>query len=194
VAGGRPGLLTPEIIEDCRRLLPTVMYLDSVAAYLGVHRTTFRKWLQRGAKEARRLRRPGAEPEPQPQPEPEPAEAIYLEFFYAYKKALADGEIRDAGVIRKAGEDQYDDDGKLVRKGEWQAAAWRLERRFPRQWGRREVTVKGDRKNPLTVEHTGKVEHEHTTLTPEDVVAARGLLGMAGGDVPADGGQEPVDP
>lgn len=33
-----------------------------------------------------------------------------------------------------------------------------------------------------------------TTITPDDVAAARRLLGVAGGDLPPDGGQEPLGP
>ena len=45
---GRPTDLTPEVIEDFRRVLPTVMSLETVGDYLGVERTTWRKWLKRG--------------------------------------------------------------------------------------------------------------------------------------------------
>ena len=115
---GRPSLLTPEIIEDVRRLLPTVMYLESVGDYLGIGRVTWRMWLKRGAREAKRLQNPRAKPKE--------SEKLYLEFLNTYKKALAEGELYDLGVIKKASAEQ------------WQAAAWRAERRFPKRWGKRD--------------------------------------------------------
>lgn len=50
----------------------------------------------------------------------------YKEFSNAVEKALAEAEVRDVFIIGKAAEEN------------WQAAAWRLERKFPDRWGRRE--------------------------------------------------------
>lgn len=50
----------------------------------------------------------------------------FHELSNAVKKALADAEVRDVTHIAKAGE------------SEWQASAWRLERKFPDKWGRRD--------------------------------------------------------
>jgi transposase len=46
----------------------------------------------------------------------------------AIKKAEADAEVRDLELISKAAEEQ------------WQAAAWKLERKYPQRWGRRDAT------------------------------------------------------
>ena len=54
-------------------------------------------------------------------------QGIYHAFSEAVEKALADSEARDVALIAKAAAD-----------GQWQAAAWRLERKFPERWGRRE--------------------------------------------------------
>jgi len=51
---------------------------------------------------------------------------IYREFSDAVEKALAQAETRDVLLIGRAAETQ------------WQAAAWRLERKFPQRWGRRD--------------------------------------------------------
>jgi hypothetical protein len=45
----------------------------------------------------------------------------------AVQKAMASSELRDLSRIEKAAE-----------SGIWQAAAWRLERKFPNRWGRKE--------------------------------------------------------
>jgi hypothetical protein len=49
------------------------------------------------------------------------------EFSDAVENALAFGEMRDLQRIDQA-----------ATAGQWQAAAWRLERRFPKKWGRQE--------------------------------------------------------
>jgi hypothetical protein len=128
---GRPTQLTSQVLEDVRRLLPTCLYLETVGDFLGVHRTTWRKWLARGAKEAKRLARNS-------RAKPRAKEALCLEFFFTYKKALAEGVIFDLGIIKKASQDYEikNAEGKTVgmRAGQWQAAAWRAERRFPSSW------------------------------------------------------------
>jgi hypothetical protein len=54
------------------------------------------------------------------------AEPSYLEFVEAVELALAEWEARDVLLIGEAA------------KGDWHAAAWRLERRLPKVYGRRE--------------------------------------------------------
>lgn len=49
----------------------------------------------------------------------------YHDFVEALDQALASSEVRDLALIGKAAEEQ------------WQAAAWRLERRYPERYGRR---------------------------------------------------------
>jgi hypothetical protein len=53
------------------------------------------------------------------------ADDIYRQFRQAVEKAKADAEVRDVALIDKAAHD-----------GSWQAAAWKLERKFPNKWGR----------------------------------------------------------
>lgn len=65
---------------------------------------------------------------------------IYRQFSDAVQKALAESEIRDVMIIAKAAEEN------------WQAAAWRLERKFPERWGRKErVQADINHLNPLDV-------------------------------------------
>jgi len=51
-------------------------------------------------------------------------EEPYATFLAAMNEALASAELRDVMAISKA-----------VADGDWRAAAWRLERKFPRRWG-----------------------------------------------------------
>ena len=59
---------------------------------------------------------------------------VYRDFLNSVNKALAEAEMRDVLNIDKA-----------AGTGQWQASAWRLERKFPDRWGRKD-----------RVEHTGK--------------------------------------
>lgn len=52
---------------------------------------------------------------------------IYKRFSDALLKACAEAELRDLQIIANA-----------AAGGQWQAAAWRLERRAPSRWGRRD--------------------------------------------------------
>jgi hypothetical protein len=61
--------------------------------------------------------------------------ALCQELSHAVEKAMAEAELRDMEVIDQA-----------AQSGQWQAAAWRLERKHPDRWGRR------DR---FQLEHTG---------------------------------------
>jgi hypothetical protein len=139
--GGRPRGLTPQVLEDVRRLLPTCLYLETVADFIGLDRTTVRKWLQRGAKEHKRV-------SASKRAKVRQAEAIFVELFLTFRKALAEGLLYDLGIIKKASSDQVvtNESGATVglRPGQWQAAAWRAERRFPEQWGRKDTVVKSD--------------------------------------------------
>lgn len=78
----------------------------------------------------------------------EEEEGIYFEFFEAVEKAKAAGEIRDLAVINNAAQD-----------GSWQAAAWKLERKFPNRWGRMvRAEVSGVDGQPIKVDVDAKSE------------------------------------
>lgn len=52
---------------------------------------------------------------------------IYRDFSESVEKAMAEAEMIDVARINKAAQD-----------GVWQAAAWRLERKHPDRWGKKE--------------------------------------------------------
>ncbi len=126
---GRPSKLTPEIQEAIVRLVAAGNYPETAAKAAGITGRTFYYWMARGRK-AR-----GGE---------------FLQFFRAIKKATAEAEIRELSIIKQAVEG-----GQVVKRtsrtlkdgtvivterftvGDWRAAAWRLERRFPMRWGLR---------------------------------------------------------
>lgn len=126
--GGRPTKLTPKLQEEICKAIRAGNYIETAAAFAGISKNTLYEWLRRGAREKERLAK-------NPRAKIKKSEAPFVEFSDAVKKALAAAEVRDVMLIGKAAETQ------------WQAAAWRLERRFPERWGRREK---------LALEHTGK--------------------------------------
>ena len=65
-------------------------------------------------------------------------DSTYGKLSDAVKKGLAEAEARDIAVIDSA-----------AQSGQWQAAAWRLERKFPDKWGRQAR---------LQVEHLGSAD------------------------------------
>lgn len=112
--------LTPELSEKICNVLRAGNYIETAANYAGVTRNTFYRWLRRGARA-------------EEADDTSNLEAPYRAFHAAVSESMAAAEIRDVALIAKAATDQ------------WQAAAWRLERRYPEKWGRRERH-----------EHTGK--------------------------------------
>lgn len=79
-------------------------------------------------------------------------EGIHRDFSAACEQALAHADVRDIGIIAKA-----------ASKGVWQAAAWRLERKHPEQWGRRQVIQVGtgdDLMKTTEVDLSAYTDHE----------------------------------
>lgn len=133
---GAPTKLTPEITKTICNALLIGNYFETACAVAGIHRDTAYEWLKKGAK------KPG----------------IHRQFSDAVEKAQADAESRDLTVIEMTAHGtkaQFDENGHLVRaevQRDWKAAAWRLERKHPKKWGRidrHEITGKDG--GPLTL-------------------------------------------
>lgn len=129
MAGGRPTKLNFDTHNKIITAIRAGNYIETAAAYAGINKSTLYDWLKRGEREKQRVAK-------NPRYKIRKSEKPYVEFSNAVEKALAEAEIRDVAIIAKAAEEQ------------WQAAAWRLERKFPDRWGRR----------VLDVEHKGKLE------------------------------------
>jgi len=68
--------------------------------------------------------------------------SVFAEFLDAVEKAKSDAEVRDLYLIDQA-----------AQTGSWQAAAWKLERKFPHKWGRVNRTeISGPEGKPVQVE------------------------------------------
>lgn len=137
MAGGRPTKLNFEVQDKIVTAVRAGNYIETAAAYAGVNKSTLYDWLKRGAREKDRLAA-------NPRARVRKKELPFVEFSNAVEKALADAEVRDVSLIAQAA-DEY-----------WQAAAWRLERKFPDRWGKR-VDVKQDVKQEVH----GQVTHRH---------------------------------
>ncbi len=87
---------------------------------------------------------------------------VHAQFLHAVEKALADAEVRDVTIIGKAAEEN------------WQASAWRLERKFPDRWGRKD---------------THKLTDDLSKLSDDELIKrAAAVLGgvVSAGDEPAE--------
>jgi hypothetical protein len=123
VKAGRPTDLTPELQDRICNFLRAGAYVETAAQACGVNKTTLYLWLKRGAKE------PGT-----------PFEA----FSNAVQEAMAYAELRDIRTIDSVAigaPAELDKEGRQIRPAipaDWKAAAWRLERKFPKRWGRKQ--------------------------------------------------------
>ena len=66
---------------------------------------------------------------------------IYKDFSDTIKKATAEAEIRDVMLINRAAQTS------------WQAAAWKLERKFPDRWGQRAKLDLATNDKPVTINY-----------------------------------------
>lgn len=89
----------------------------------------------------------------------------YHEFSDAVQKALAEAEVNDVALIAKAA------------TRNWQAAAWRLERKFPGRWGRAERPPE----DPLP---DAESEHQldYDRLSYQELETLARLFGIAAGE------------
>jgi transposase len=162
---GRPTKLTPAVTETIAQLLRAGNYVETAAAIAGIHRATFYEWSKRGAEfsAAREMgKRLSA------------ADAALADFSDTIEKAVAIGEAQDLYKIAAAAEEN------------WQAAAWRLERRFPLRWGRyQRQEISGPDSAPVAV----KIGIDRKALlaaarkmTEEELIVCERLLTALGFD------------
>lgn len=103
--------------------------VDGAAAYAGVSRPSIWRWRKRGEAELARL-------EANPDAKIRESEELYVDLCNALTHAHARKAAHDLAVISAAAD-----------AGDWRASAWRLERRYPEKWGKREY---------LELDHAGE--------------------------------------
>ncbi len=94
--------------------------------------------------------------------------SIFSNFVEAIDEALATAQMLDLEVITKA-----------ATGGDWRAAAWRLERRNPREWGAKKIVeLKSDKDDSVTYVVMGstKVDNEEDWAERAAEEAARTLI------------------
>jgi len=84
---GRPTKLTPEVHEMVVAAIRAGNYMETAAAFAGVHKATLYTWLKRGTNTKK--------------------STVYSRFHDAIKKALAEAEVRDIQTILAAAETQW---------------------------------------------------------------------------------------
>ncbi len=146
----------PAILEDPvqNKIVTTALteavrasnYLEIACVYAGLSKQSVYDWMRRGAREKR-----------------DGATSVYTEFLDAVKKAEAAAEVADVLAIGTAGKSTVD------RPGQWQALAWRLERRHPKRWGRKDSALTFTELRQLMEELARVVER---CVEDPDVVAA----------------------
>jgi hypothetical protein len=142
---GRPTKLNYELIDQIADLVREGNYIETASAVAGIDKNSLYRWLKRGAREVERLAK-------NPKLKGKIEEKIYVDFSDAVKKAMAESEADDLENIKKASRE------------DWKASAWRLERRFPNRWGRKEkVDIDANMKNENVNREEVYIEQKITT-------------------------------
>jgi len=144
---GRKTKLNEEKIKELCAALPTALYVETAANMVGIPHRTLRHWLKRG-----REARAKAERDHTPIPK---SEQIYASLAEEIRKAVASSQIHALRCVHEA-----------ATAGQWQAAAWLLERRFPNLFGRDRGEVRALKKR------IEELEAQLAAASPSPVVQA----------------------
>lgn len=131
----RRTLLTAEIQKNVCNALRIGTPIDVTCAHVNISPATYHRWNDRGRAVLRQIEALAEEnPDSFEVPDLTANDLAFAEFAEATETARAEAHVRALGIIQKAAMD-----------GTWQAAAWYLERSFPKQYARRS----GDRLDTL---------------------------------------------
>lgn len=147
-AGGRPTKLTPDVHETIVNAVRAGNYVETAAAYAGVHPGTVFRWMKEGDE-------PGAP-------------RAKREFRDAVNRARAESEVRVVGQIQRVimgGQvlketTRREPDGTVVTERTYAQPDGKValdfaSRAFPDRWARRSaIEVTGEGGGPVVVEHT----------------------------------------
>lgn len=117
----RPSSFSPELTKRIGDALRIGATYKMAAQYGGVSYDTLNDWMNRA-------KRAIASPDPI-----SPADEPYVQFLQQIQKAESDAVM---GWLAKIEQE--------ASNGNWQAAAWKLERRYPRDYSRNVLQVEGD--------------------------------------------------
>ena len=120
---GRPSKLTAELIKNIQNWLRMGYFVEDAARMAGVHKSTLYRWLEQG-KEDREAEN----------------DSIYAEFCDAMERSRAEAEGMFINSIQTA-----------AKRGQWQAAAWWLERSFDKWSKPNKLQIAGDEDEPVNI-------------------------------------------
>ena len=132
---GRPTKLTEETQTKIVQGIKLGATYELAAQYGGISYNTFNEWMKRGDAEIKRRSGPNVKENTTKWDTEEP----FVEFYEAIKETEGEAAILWLAKIEKAATDN------------WQAAAWKLERRYPNNYGRQVQDVYHTHKNPVPV-------------------------------------------
>lgn len=134
---GRPTKLTPITVKALTIAIQQGATYALACKFAGISHQTFAEWQRKGHEEIARRQNPRVK-----EGTPEwAAGQEFVTFLEAIQKAEGDAAVGWLAKIEKAAND-----------GAWQAAAWKLERRYPQDYGR-------------------TVVQQETAMTPEQLAA-----------------------
>lgn len=132
--GGRPTKFDAEIAGTILSYLRVGAYVETAAQAAGLNKVTFYRWLARGREAKARI---------EAVIKLEPDDEKFLWFCNAVEKVQAEADMIDLGRLDKFGgwlmppEEALKAGAKPIPPS-WQAIAWKLERRRPKQFARRD--------------------------------------------------------
>ena len=140
-----------ELIDNVVRFIRTGVFMETATACAGIAKQTFYTWMRQANELQNKMEKAKSAGGKLKLCK---HEKLLLEFLDAVDRAAAEAELSDVVTI------------KLASATNWQAAAWRLERRNPGQWGRRDYVkneVSGPNGGPVQVT-TGLNDEEQAAL------------------------------
>ena len=127
---GRPSKLTKETTDRLTRALALGAGIEEACIWAKIGRTSFYRWLEIGEHH-----------------DAEERDSQHRGFYLQIKRILAEAEIYSLQVIARA-----------ESEGNWRAAAWRLERRFPTKWGSRRFQIESEVNTNVTIDNASERE------------------------------------
>lgn len=136
--GGRPSKFTPETRKALLDAITAGLTYTHACQTVGIDYDTLNNWRKQGAALDK------------------PDEEGFFEFFVALTRAETNASLSMMGTVRKVAQGykgtvtrKYDNEGNLISVTEehvpadWRAAAWWLERRYPKEYGKQIQEISG---------------------------------------------------
>lgn len=142
---GRPTLLNEESQKRIAYAIQRGSTYALAAQYGGISYRALRNWIVRAEEELERRENPRVRAGTQQWEAEEP----FVQFLHAIKDAEAKAAVGWLEVIDDA-----------ASNGNWQAAAWKLERRYPGDYGRRVTEISGRDGGPIETKTTVDLDYE----------------------------------